>query len=89
MVMSKHFYLVMTLVFASYAAASGWVSTVHLEYEQQFCQQLLEQNTHSLRSIASMKRGIAEATKLLNQQDKYITRLENRVFSLLLGLPSP
>jgi len=81
--MSKQFYLSLSLVLGLYAAVMTWTLTVHLELEQAWTAELLDQNTHSLEVIGYQKDAMREAGVLLSQQEDYIERLENRLFSLL------
>lgn len=64
--MSKNFYLVLALVFGTYAASISWVLTIHLEHEQAWSQELLDQNTHSIKVMGVQKEFIRIVVKELN-----------------------
>lgn len=73
---SKSFYLVLTLVLGAYAAASGWVSTVHLEHEQEWSAGLLKQNMECLTLIGAQKKVMGQLLGQSNMLYEHILELE-------------
>lgn len=83
--MSRGFYVSVILSVTVYLVALTWTLQVHLEHEQAWTKELLDQNTHSLGVIAAQKDALSEAGTLLGYQDRYIRALEGKLYELLLG----
>ncbi len=66
------FMLTVILVCNLYLFASAEVAQTHLELEQQWSAQLLDQNTHSLTIVANQKDYIGKANRYIRQLEETV-----------------